>query len=319
MSIQKISKNNLTGESETLIEGIWEIVGINYSNNYLYFITIADSDDEEDTIDNQIHKIKTDGTNHEIINNNNFHNDCYEIYVVNDKLYYIGEDECIYYMDLDGNNITKLNDNASGYIGITEDYIFFNKIIETDEESDDDTTNYVTYMMNLDGTEEHAIIEGEKLYNINVVGDYIYYINSSRYIFKVKLDGTENTMISSETAYNLNVTEDGIFYFNYYTVDDETVGVAIYKMDLDGSNLTELTRLEQYSEMLCEFDNWLFFADNNDSEGRFELISKDGKQSIILYRLDLTQYETSDDETTTSDESNVEVIESSVEVVETTE
>ena len=309
MGINKIDKNNLSGESETLIDGTWEIVGINYFDNYLYFITMDDSDSEEDTVDNQIHKIKTDGTEHEIINDNDFNNDCYEIYVVNDKLYYIGTDECIYYMDLDGSNRTKLNDNASGYIGITEDYIFFNKIIENEDESDD-TIDYVTYMMNIDGSNEHAIIEGEKLYDINLVGDYIYYITKNRYISKVKIDGTENTMLSDETAYNMIVTEEGIFYYNYYKVDGSNAGVALYKMDLDGENLTELTRLESSSESLCEFDDWLFFLDNNESEGRLELISKDGDQSIVLFRLDLTQYEedVDEDETEDVDDSTTNII-----------
>lgn len=150
IGINKLKKDNLTGESEMLIEDVWEITGINCLDGYLYFVTMADSDDESDTVDNLIHKMKTDGTEHEVINDNEFNNECYEIYVINDKIYYIGTDECIYYMNLDGSNKTKLNDNATGFIGITEEYIFFNKVIEDDTESDDDTVNYVTYMMNID-------------------------------------------------------------------------------------------------------------------------------------------------------------------------
>lgn len=67
------------------------------------------------------------------------------------------------------------------------------------------------------------------------------------------------------------------------------LGYALYKMDLDGSNTTLLKNLETDSNILCEFDNWIFIADNNDSEGRFELVSKDGKQNIILFKLDLTR------------------------------
>ena len=304
LGIRKIDKNNLTGESEMLIEDNWQIVGLNYMDGYLYFITMADPEDSDsdDIVDNKIHKMKTDGSDHTIINDNEFNNDCYEIYVVKDKLYYIGIDECIYYMDLDGNNKTKLNDNASGFLGITEDYIFFNKIIESDDTETGDTEvasdvpDYETYMMNIDGSNEHAILEGQKLYNINVVGDYIYYQTQNGYPSKVKIDGTENTMISDEVAYNMNVTEEGIFYLNYYQIDDTDAGVAVYRMDLDGSNVTQLVKLDTYSEMLCEFGDWLYYSDSDNEVGRFELISKDGKQSITLYSLDLSVYY-EDDET----------------------
>ena len=309
LGIRKIDKNNLSGESEMLIEDNWQIVGLNYMDGYLYFITMADPEDSDsdDIVDNKIHKMKTDGSDHTIINDNEFNNDCYEIYVVKDKLYYIGIDECIYYMDLDGNNKTKLNDNASGFLGITEDYIFFNKIIESDDTETNDTEtgdtevvsdvpDYETYMMNLDGSNEHAILEGQKLYNINVVGDYIYYQTQNGYPSKVKIDGTENTMISDEVAYNMNVTEEGIFYLNYYQIDDTNAGVAVYRMDLDGSNVTQLAKLDTYSEMLCEFGDWLYYSDSDNEVGRFELISKDGKQSITLYSLDLSVYY-EDDET----------------------
>lgn len=316
IGIRKIAKDNLTGESEMLIEGNWQIVGLNYMDGYLYFVTMADPSDEnsDDIVDNKIYRMKTDGSEATIINDNDFNNDCYEIYVVKDKLYYIGLDECIYYMDLDGNNRTKLNDYASGFIGITEDYIFFNKIIEdeqtsAEETSDSSVINYETYMMNLDGTNEHPVMEGEKLYNINVVGDYIYYQTSYGYPSRVKIDGTENTMISDEVAYSMIVTEEAIFYLNYYKVDGVNAGVAVYRMELDGSNVTELTKLDSYSTMLCEFGDWLYYSDNDDYEGRFELVSKDGKQSIVLYNLDLTIYE--DDTTTDTEDTTNETSEES--------
>ena len=322
IGIRKIKKDDLTGTSEMLIEGNWEVLSLNYMDGYLYFITMADPEDEdsEDTVDNKIHKMKTDGSEDIIINDNDFNNDNYEIYVVKDKIYYIGTDECIYYMDLDGNNRTKLNDNASGFIGITEDYIFFNKIIDSeteteDEDTDSSTYDYETYMMNLDGSDEHVILEGQKLYNISVVGDYIYYQTKNGYPSKVKLDGTDNTLISDEVTYNIQVTEEGIFYLNYYQVDGTNAGVAVYRMDLDGSNVTQLTKLDTYSEVLCEFDNWLFFSDTDNETGTFELISKDGKQSIVLYSLDLSIYDEYTDET---EESTDETTDDSEETTEDT-
>lgn len=310
LGIRKISKDDLTGDSEMLIEGDWQLVGLNYMDGYLYFITMTSSDSESDDIDNKIHRMKVDGSEDTIINDNEFNNDCYEIYVVKDKLYYIGTDECIYKMDLDGSNKIKMNDEKSGFIGITEDYIFYNKKLEIDESTAtvDDLVNldYETWVMNLDGSNAHVISEGKKLYSINVVGDYIYYETENGYPSKIKIDGTEDTMLSSETAYNMIVTEDGIFYFNYYKVDGTTAGIAVYRMDLDGSNVKELAKLDSYSEMLCEFGDWLYFSDSDTEKGRFKIVSKDGRQVVVLYDLDLSKIstdETTSDTNTTADDS----------------
>lgn len=320
IGIYKVSLDDLTGDKELLTEGVFEVLSLNYMDGYLYFITMASPEDEdsEDTVDNKICKMTITGEDLTVINDNEFNNDCYEIYVVDNKVYYIGENECIYYMDLDGDNKTQLNDDGFGYMGVTEDYIFFTNVEEVEsEDSEEATTQNVTYVMNLDGTNKHAILEGQYLYNISVVGDYVYYQTENGYPSKVKIDGTDNTMISDEVAYSMVVCEEGIFYYNYYTVDGTTAGIALYKMDLDGSNKTLLTKLEGYSEFLCEFDNWIFFSDFGEEEGRFEVISKDGNQTIVLYRLafsDEEETEDSDetDETSDTENANIEVLDQTV-------
>lgn len=290
IGIRRLRKDNLSGKPEVLIEDVWEITGLNYLDGYIYFVTFAtpEASVNEDDIDNKIHKMKVDGTEHSIINDNEFNNKNYEIYAIDDKIYYIGVDESIYYMNLDGSNKTRLNDNKSGYVGITKDYIFFNKVESINEENGE--VDFTTYMMNIDGTNEHPIIEDSKVYNINVVNDYIYYVDENRHLFRINTDGTDIKMISEETAYNLNVSEDGIYYMNYYKVDGVVAGIAVYRMDLDGQNITQLAKLDNYSENLGEFDDWLFITDNNDREGKFILISKDGKQTITLYRLDFSRF-----------------------------
>lgn len=299
IGIRKLRKDNLTGTPELLIEDVWEIAGLNYLDGYIYFVTFtlsqSESSEDEYDVDNKIHKIKVDGTEHTIINDNEFNDLCYEIYVIEDKVYYIGEDENIYYMDLDGNNKTKLNDNKCGYVGITKDYIFYNLPKDTSEETNN--IDFTTYMMNRDGTNAHPIVEDTKMFYINVINDCIYYVDQNRYLFKVNIDGTDRKMLSETSFYNLNVTKDGIYYYNYYKIDENNVGVGLYKMDLNGENVTQLAKIDNYSENLAEFDNWLFYTDNNEDEGRFMLVSKDGKQTIALYRLDFSQFVTINEDT----------------------
>lgn len=300
IGIRRIRKDNLKGVPEVLIEDIWEITGLNYLDGYIYFVTfkLEASEDDEYNIDNKIHKMKVDGSEHTIINDNEFNDICYEIYAIEDKVYYIGEDEGIYYMDLDGNNKTKLNNDNCGFVGITKDYIFYN-VPKNREDKEEQTNNidFTTYMMNRDGTNAHPVVEDTKMFCINVVNDYIYYVDQNRYLFKVNIDGTDRKMISQTTAYNLIVTEDGIYYNNYYNIDENNQGIGLYRMDLNGENITQLAKIDTYSESLGEFDNWLFYTDNNENEGRFMLVSKDGTQIITLYRLDFSQFVTINEDT----------------------
>jgi hypothetical protein len=192
IGISKVSKKDITGKQEVIVEGVWEITSINSYGEYIYFVTLSENDVDEDDevsdkVDNKIHRVKKDGTNHEIINDNEFHNYSYKMVVAHNKVYYIGEDQCIWYMDLDGKNKTRLNDNATGFELITDKYIIYNMR----ETSDDDTTSTVTYIMDLDGKNSRTV-NGERLFTSVIYDDYIYYLTSDRYLHRINIDGTND-------------------------------------------------------------------------------------------------------------------------------
>ena len=77
IGISKVSKKDVTGKQERLIEGNWEIASISSYGNYIYFVTLLENNVDNknvDKVDNQIHRIKKDGSKHEIINDNEFNN-----------------------------------------------------------------------------------------------------------------------------------------------------------------------------------------------------------------------------------------------------
>lgn len=121
VGISKVSKKDLTGPQVRLIEGTWEITSINSYGDYIYFVTLSknevdENDKDADEVDNKIHRVSKNGDQKdEILNDNEFNNYAYKMTVVDGKIYYIGEDECIWYMDLNGKNKKKLNDNASRF------------------------------------------------------------------------------------------------------------------------------------------------------------------------------------------------------------
>ena len=314
-------------EKKLLYEEEGNILGLNAYGDYLYFILINDeqvksnttlSDEESlDTLNNQICRMKLDGSDFEVINSNEFHNNCYEIYVVDDKVYYIGLDTNIYYMDLDGKNKTKLNNDKSGFLGITDDYIILNVNKSDDEKSEDknevannevaentDTNTiteestdnisdsesiFETKIMKRDGSNLKSLT-GERLYSINILGNYIYYVDQDKKIYKVKIDGTDKTLISDKvTAYNMCVSDKYIFYMSY--TDEDKDEVAIYRLDLDGKNETKIYDLDSYSSFLNLVDGKIVFMDSDDKKLSINEIDKDGNNKVALYELKYSSIE----------------------------
>ncbi len=296
ISIYK-SKKDGTDKKE-LVKDNWDVLGLNVVGDHIYFIGISDEEieksstlslDEEslDTLNNKIYRMKLDGTELEVINSNEFHNNCYEIYVIEDKIYYIGVDTNIYYMNLDGSNKTRLNDDGTGFLGVTKDYIILNiekKKDETKENSDEkQSTSYETYIMNRDGSNKKSLT-GERLYSVNIVGDYIYYVDDTKAIYKVKVDGTENALVSDEViAYNMNINNNKIYYMSY--TSDSKDKIAIYTMNLDGSDNKMIYELDNYSSFLNTMDDKVIFMDSNENSASINMINSEGADKIILYEL----------------------------------
>ena len=202
VGISKVSKSDLGGPQIRLIEGTWEIASINSYGDYIYFVTLSQNDvdenDDADEVDNKIHRVRKNGDKKdEILNDNQFHNYAYKMTVVDGKIYYIGEDECIWYMDLDGNHKTRLNENASGYEAVTDKYIIYNmpKVKDGNETS-------VSCIMDRDGKNSREI-NGERIYNPIIYKDNIYYFTEDRYVHKMDLNGKNDVMLSDSKAYNL--------------------------------------------------------------------------------------------------------------------
>lgn len=291
VGISKVNKNDLTGPQTRLIEGTWEITSINSYGDYIYFVSLSknevdENDENADEVDNKIHRVSKNGNQKdEVLNDNEFNDYAYKITVVDGKIYYIGEDECIWYMDLNGKNKTRLNENASGYEAISDKYILYNM-----PEFKDGEETSISYIMDRDGKNARQI-NGERIYTPIIHDKTIYYLTEDRYVHKMDLDGKNDVMLSDSKIYNLNVSDDGIFYFNYvYSSTGEKEGLAVYRMDLDGKNNKRLYTLQESSNSLVLSKDWIFFLDSNSENGYMEILSKDGKQKIDLYSLNYSNY-----------------------------
>lgn len=288
-------------------EDLAEIVSINVYGNYIYFIQIGDATDDQD-VNNKIYRMKKDGSDIQLINDNEFNDNCYEIYVINGYVYYIDVDANVARMELDGSNKEKVVENKTGYLGITKDYIIYNVANEeqtTQDESDDTTTSstasYTTYIMNIDGSNQRPIFkEGKRLYSVNIEGDYIYYTNDSKNICRTRIDSNEEEVISNVEAYNLNVNNGFAYYLNYKDAENEDYTVCIYKIPLNAEDKTPalIKELDSYSTFLDIVGNYALYMDSNDTSGSINLVDVENSENIInLYYLDYESYSADSNDT----------------------
>mgnify|MGYP002541606785 CR=1 FL=1 len=299
IGIFKIKTNG--EEKQELYMGDLNILSLNIKGDYLYFIGIGPEEySENDASDNKIYKMKTDGTDLQVINDNEFHNACLEMYVIDNAIYYIGTDQNIYKMKLDGSDRMLVSDNGTGYLGITDKYIFYN-FDETGNEE------YVTYMMDLDGSNPRPIIEGKRLYSIDIKDDYVYYTNTDKELFRTKIGSNEEEKYDTVTAaYNLNLNEDYLYYLNY---EDETNIVCVYRVKTDdkSSKPEKIKEMDNASQFINVVGDYVYYMDYNDVSGFINLVKKDGSGEVIqLYILVYEDYyETSD----TTEDTQIETTE----------
>lgn len=294
VGIFKIKKDG-KGEPKQLFMEDMDVVSINVYKGYLYFIGVSpDAYSSEDELNNKIYKMKTNGDKLTVINDNEFNNDCYEIYVIDGHVYYIGTDNNIYKMSLNGTDRTLVSENATGYLGITEDYIIYN--VETAGAED-----YTTYIMNIDGTNQRPILEGQRLYSVNIAKDYVYYTNIDKQICRTKIDSGESEMLLDTTAYNMNLKDNYIYFLNYKDAENSDYTVCLYKIKTDGSEkvATVIKELETYSSFINVVGDWVIYMDSGETEGFINLVKTDGSDTVCVYLLDYTEYYNTIPDTTT--------------------
>jgi hypothetical protein len=115
------------------------------------------------------------------------------------------------------------------------------------------------YKMRVDGSEKTKLNDSIS-YCINVVGDWIYYINNSDYdapqrIYKIRTDGSENTKLNDSMSNDVSVIGDWIFY-------EKSRGDGysdLCKLRIDGSEEIMLYGKEVWD--FCATEDWIYFTD----------------------------------------------------------
>ena len=97
--------------------------------------------------------------------------------------------------------------------------------------------NSTLYKVSTDGTSKAEISKDQPAF-INVVGEWVYYIDASsktNKMYKVKTDGTSRTKLSEDVVLYMVVVQDYVYYSN------ASDGLKLYKMRTDGTSKTKLS------------------------------------------------------------------------------
>ena len=173
---------------------------VNVVNDWIYYSNMSDG--------YKMYAIKTDGSGRQMITDHR----SYNLTVVGDWIYY--ESGFIYAIKTDGTEQRKLTDVATAprFVTVSDDWIFFCEsgslyTMKTDgserKKLTDHMDTYITY--------------------INVVGDRIYYCNNDDIVactYSMKIDGSERIKLNNDETHDINVAGDWIFYINSNPGDD---------------------------------------------------------------------------------------------------
>ncbi len=178
-----------------------------------------------------------------------------------------------------GNNYGNLANG--GYAAYNDGYIYYVNGIGVGGTSDGKL-----YRVNSDWTETTKIVD-DKAQSINIVGDWIYYINKSdNYkLYKARKDGTQKMMLSEERCNSIHVKGDWIYYGVSYYIKGESIG-ELYKMKTDGSNRQKIS--DDYVINIIVEDEWIYCRTETyiPEEGEYKYflhkIKTDGTEKIKL-------------------------------------
>jgi hypothetical protein len=230
------------------------------------------------------YKIKADGTQTKQLTDFQ----CYDINVMGSSIYFISEDSRICKMDLNGQNIVKLNNDESCRLNVVDGWIYFCKITDhpSSETYNDNFNNDdwlpcgKIYKMKTDGSGVTLVCDSDCSF-VNVDDGWIYYsdVKDRFHMYKIKTDGTLKTKISDDGCYGINVADDGIYYSNI------TMLGVVYRVDKDGKGRAPIGEFDGKCWKINKAGDYLFFnyTPNGPGEPGFYMVKTDGSEKTKIY------------------------------------
>ena len=181
------------------------------------------------------------------------------------KLWALGGEDVVPQSVLTNNVYGNTSGNISNFAFVAKqgDWIYYN--------------NNTLYKIKTDGTGKTEVSKDMPIF-INVVGEWVYYIEASsdtNKMYKVKTDGTSRTKLSDDASMYMVVAQDWIYYMN---ASDEG---KLYKMRTDGTSKTRVANEIAFD--INTSGDWVYYVtivDSGDSE--VHKVKKDGTGLTML-------------------------------------
>lgn len=188
-------------------------------------------------------------------------------------IYYSNEldDDKLYKIRTDGTQKQKICDDQARYLNVLDDWIYYVKDYGT------------LFKIRIDGTKKIQISkEKESVGDINVVGNWIYYVafnlSDEKYlesISKIRTNGTRRQQLyQTHELHNLIVVGNWIYFQkwgNYYN---------IYKMKTDGTQVQALN--QEVSFDINVVDDWIYYSEDVNEKSKLCKMKTDGTQKQYL-------------------------------------
>ena len=279
-----IYKSKLDGSEKTILYTMGnedeeaEIKYINVHGKWVYF-----SGKNSET--GGLYKIKTDGSKIMRLVSDT---DINEVYIIGDKIYY----NRVYTLSCDGDGSDKeriCTVRPTGeQFNISGDYMYW-----TEKDESDPIIyrwEYTVCRKKLDGTDEQVVVE-DKVSDLLVEDEWMYYYSNSFGVGKARLDGTEqqglNLLDEYWYVYEFNIKGEWI----YYTTRRDEEKVSIYKIKTDGTERQKMFTVENEHDIgkIYVLGDWLYFY----SDGVIRRIKNDGTEYSVIFddRVNETQEE----------------------------
>ncbi|HHV59605.1 MAG TPA: DUF5050 domain-containing protein [Clostridiaceae bacterium] len=211
--------------NKRVYDGILNAKNVLLKGEWIYYINSSS---------NSLHKLKLDGTENITIADK----DIAEAIVTDQFIYYIGKNNNIYQMDLDGLNVKQLNQEYCNNICFYNDKIYY---INRNRNE--------IYRMNMDGSDQEKISQENLIGSFIIVNDFIYAVKSNC-VLKMKTDGSVSDIFLNEKVAHINFDENyfyyttnrsGSFIYNNYT---------LFRIDHGGKEKMQLSDNCRYINVL---------------------------------------------------------------------
>lgn len=211
--------------NKRVYEGILNAKNVLLKGGWIYYI---------DSSNESLHKLKLDGTENITI----AEKDVDEAIVTNQFIYYVGENNNIYQMDLDGLNAKQLNQEYCQNICIHNDKIYYVNRYRNE-----------IYRMNMDGSDPERISQEDLIGSFIIVNDFIYAVQYNR-VLKMKTDGSTSDIFLNENVTQINFDENYIYYTTNHSGAFVNNNYTLFRIDHDGKGKMQLSDNCQYINVL---------------------------------------------------------------------